>query len=126
MKRRHAWLFSLILLGALPTGCSVGQVSAPSAPSGPYQVVNVTASDWKWVLSSKHLRYGEPVKFVVKSIQGTHGFSIVGTNVSNAVTVGGKPQVVYCNPPAKGTYTIACNVYCGAGHSSMVTSFMVS
>ncbi len=126
MLRRKAWLLSLILLGFLPTGCSVGQVSAPKIPPGPYQVVKVTASDWKWTLSSKHLKYGETVKFLVKSIQGVHGFSIVGTNISSAVTAGDSQKVIYWVPQAKGVYTIACNVYCGAGHSSMVTSFSVS
>lgn len=94
-------------------------------PPGPYQVVHVTASDWKWTLSQQRLKYGKTVEFLVKSIQGVHGFAIIGSNVSTPVTAGEPARVVYWNPPAKGVYTIACNVYCGAGHRSMVTTFAV-
>lgn len=44
----------------------------------------------------------EEVKFVVKSIEAVHGFSIQGTNISTAVTQGDKPAVIYWKP-AKGT-----------------------
>lgn len=126
MKSRWFLLLGSGLAGLLLTGCSVGQIGTPAAPKGPYQVVDVVASNWKWTLSDRHLKYGEPIKFLVKSVQGVHGFSIMGTNVSNAVSAGQPPETVIWNPPAKGVYTIACNIYCGAGHDQMVTTFTVS
>lgn len=91
-----------------------------------YQVVKVVANDWNWALNKDHLKYGKPVKFIISSSQGIHGFSIMETNISVPVSAGSQPQDIVWKPNAKGTYTIACNVYCGVGHSSMLSTFTVS
>lgn len=107
------------------TGCSLGQVAASPPPKGPYQIVHVTAQNWHWTLSTTHLKMGETVEFVVRSVEGIHGFSVMGTNISTAVSQGDAPSVIYWTPPARGVYTLACNVYCGAGHDTMQTLFSV-
>ena len=126
MGRRTAGFAVLCALSALATGCSAGQIANSVPPAGPYQVVSATARNWSWTLSARHLKAGEEVKFIVRSLEAVHGFSIVGTNVSTAVTQGDRPAVVYWKPPAPGVYTLACNVYCGAGHDAMHTEFTVS
>ncbi len=119
-----SWAVALALTSVV-SGCSFGQISATPAPSGPFQVVHVKALDFRWIISPNHLKSGETVKFVVDSVQGVHGFSIVGTNISNSVSQGSAPSIVYWKTPIKGTYTVACNVYCGAGHPTMVTTLKV-
>lgn len=123
-KRTIGWAAVACTL-TLITGCSLGQVTATAPPKGPYQVVQVTAHDFAWKLSTTHLKMGETVKFIVQSDQDVHGFSVMGTNISNSVAAGDPPTVVYWTPPAAGTYTVACNVYCGVGHNGMVTEFTV-
>lgn len=124
VERTVGWL-GLAILSLTLAGCSLGEVSQTAPPKGPYQVVQVTAQNWHWTLSQTHLKMGEPVKFVVRSLQDVHGFSIMSTNIATAVSQGDAPSVLYWIPPAKGQYTLACNVYCGAGHDSMVTVFSV-
>ncbi len=91
-----------------------------------YQVIKVNANDWSWTLNKDHLKYGKPIEFIVNSTEGTHGFSIMGTDISAPVSAGSQPQDIVWEPSAKGTYTIACNIYCGAGHRSMIKTFTVS
>jgi len=124
-KQTVGWSATLSLALAL-TGCAFGQVSQSAPPKGPYQVVQVTAQNWRWTMSSTHLQAGKTVKFVVRSLQDVHGFSIMGTNISTAVTQGDAPAIIYWTSPVKGSYTLACNVFCGAGHSSMTTVFAVT
>lgn len=128
MRRRslHAASWALFAFGLLLTGCSLGQVPAAAPIKGPYQVVNVTARNFSWHLSKTNLSLDENVKFVVTSLEGVHGFSIKGTNVSSPVAQGAAPAVVYWHPPQKGTYIVQCNVYCGTGHDAMQTTFTVS
>lgn len=123
-KRIIGWLGTSVVV-ALLSGCSLGQVNSSAPPPGPYQVVRVTAQNWSWTMSSTRLKAGEEVKFVVRSIEAVHGFSVMGTNISTAVTQGDPPAVIYWKP-VKGIYTLACNVYCGAGHDTMHTTFSVS
>lgn len=111
-------------LASVLSGCSLGQVGSTALPPGPYQVVRVTARNWDWTMSATHLKAGEEVKFVVRSLEAVHGFSIMGTHISTAVTQGDPPSVIYWKP-VKGVYTLACNVYCGAGHDTMHTVFTV-
>ncbi|MCY0874859.1 MAG: hypothetical protein OWT28_01030 [Firmicutes bacterium] len=124
-ERTFGWVSALTVTGLL-SGCASDQVAQSAPPKGPYQLVQVTAQDWHWTMSNLHLKMGEAVKFEVRSKDGIHGFSIAGTNVSEAVGAAQTPQVIYWTPPAKGTYTLACNVYCGAGHDKMQTNFTVS
>lgn len=116
------------MMGGYFSGAAASEQSSASQATvkGPYQVVKVVASDWKWSLSKKHLKFGEPIKFVVSSTEGTHGFSISHTNISKVISVGEKTQTVVWKPRAKGTYQIVCDVYCGPGHDSMVSTFTVS
>jgi cytochrome c oxidase subunit 2 len=131
------------MMGNGMMGGGIGDSTSSSIPSGTepnqsasgtsrvtkgvaYQLVKVQANDWSWTLSKNHLSFSKPIEFVVTSTEGTHGFSIMGTNISVPVTAGRKPQTIVWRPSAKGTYTIACNIYCGAGHSSMINSLVIS
>jgi cytochrome c oxidase subunit II len=116
------------LLATLPlfmVGCGSNTPSNTGATSGPHQVVNVTAQDFKWTLDKTQLKSGEPIDFKITVKEGAHGFSIDGTNVSKSVMQGQSYDVDW-TPPKPGTYTVRCDQVCGSGHANMFTTFTVS
>ncbi|GGI98740.1 hypothetical protein GCM10010885_05260 [Alicyclobacillus cellulosilyticus] len=127
MPRGGTWL-ALAGAAVLSAGCGAqggGGTPADQVPKDA-QVVHVTATDWKWQLDRTSVQAGRPVDFVVQSKEGTHGFSIVGTNISQAVTAGDAPVHVVWTPEHPGRYVIRCDIFCGAGHDDMFTSITVT
>jgi len=104
---------------------SAGSGSAANTTQQQAQIVHVVASNWKWTLDKTAFVANEPIQFDVSSTQGTHGFSIDGTAISKPVSPGQSIKVTW-TPPKPGTYTIRCNIYCGAGHAKMFTTFTVT
>lgn len=107
------------------TACGNHAVGATTTIPANAQKVNVVASNFQWTLNKTTFAAGKPIEFVLSSTVNTHGFSIVGTNVSQTVNEGDKSLDVVWTPPKAGTYTIRCNVYCGSGHPNMFTTFVV-
>lgn len=99
--------------------------SQPTTVPGNAVKVHVTATDYKWTLDKKDFQVGVPIDFIVKSGEGTHGFSIVQENVAQSVASGQKPVNIVWTPKKAGTYVIKCNVYCGSGHDNMWTKIQV-
>jgi cytochrome c oxidase subunit II len=121
MKR----VISLLLPVLLLTGCGTGGNGTKTQVPANAVKVHVTASDFKWTLDKTTFQAGVPIDFVVSSKEGTHGFSIAGTNISQTVSQGDAPVDVTWTPDKPGTYTIMCNYYCGSGHPDMYTSITV-
>lgn len=78
-----------------------------------------------------HIRVGETVKFVARSIDVNHGFSILSSSDSMAPpliqmqVVPGFDNVVYYTFQKPGQYTIRCLEYCGWNHPFMTSSITV-
>lgn len=108
----------------LLAGCGQ-QASQPASVPANAVKVHVTASDFKWTLDRTTFQTGKPIDFIVKTSNGTHGFSIVQQKVSQTIAPGEKPVNVVWTPPAAGTYVIACDVFCGSGHQNMWTKIHV-
>ena len=62
---------------------------------------------------------GEPVRLVVRSREGTHGFSIPKLKVDVLVPKTGDAVTVEFTAPPAGRYEIACSEFCGSGHGQM-------
>jgi cytochrome c oxidase subunit II len=92
--------------------------------SGPVEV-NVEASNFKWDLDKTEFAVGQPIHFNVTSKQGTHGFSIVNTDVKIAQFGEGDKKDVTWTPDKAGEYTIKCVFMCGSGHSTMTVKINV-
>lgn len=95
-----------------------------TAPAGNEQVVKVTASNFKWDLGTTEVKVGQPVKFVVDSKEGVHGFAIQNTKINKTVAPGAAQEITW-TPDKPGTYEIYCSVMCGSGHSNMKTTITV-
>lgn len=97
--------------------------SSSNASSG--EEVSVVASNWKWDLSKTTFKVGEPVIFSIEGKEGSHGFSIDGTNINEQIATGETKKVTW-TPEKAGEYTIECSVYCGTNHDDMVQKITVN
>jgi cytochrome c oxidase subunit 2 len=87
-------------------------------------VVSVVAAMFSFTPDPIEIPAGKPVTFRVTSKDVIHGFEVVGTNANTMAVPGYVSQftVTFDKP---GTYTIACNEYCGIAHHMMVGTLTV-
>ncbi|HUL74354.1 MAG TPA: cytochrome c oxidase subunit II [Vicinamibacterales bacterium] len=87
-------------------------------------VVSIVAAMFSFTPDPIEIPAGRPVTFRVTSRDVIHGFEVVGTNANTMVVPGYVSQftVTFDKP---GTYTIACNEYCGIAHHMMVGTLTV-
>lgn len=97
---------------------------AKPAASGPVEV-KVEASNFTWNLDKTEFTVGQPIHFNVTSKQGTHGFSILNTDVKIAQIGESDKKDVTWTPDKAGEYTIKCVFMCGSGHSTMTAKITV-
>jgi cytochrome c oxidase subunit 2 len=116
--------------------------------------VMITAGQWFWMLedgrtgtkvtaehtSQDHdtpsgqlqVKAGETVKFVARSQDVNHGFSVLSSSNSmdspmmQMQVVPGHDNVFYFTFDKAGTYTIRCLEYCGWGHPFMVSQITIT
>jgi cytochrome c oxidase subunit 2 len=62
---------------------------------------------------------GEPVRLVIRSDDGVHGFAIPDLNIDVQIPRGGAPVTVEFTAPRAGRYEVACSEFCGSGHGQM-------
>jgi cytochrome c oxidase subunit 2 len=77
------------------------------------------------------IKAGETVKFVARSVDVNHGFSILSSSKSmdsplmQKQVVPGYNNVFYYTVDKPGTYTIRCLEYCGWNHPYMVSQITI-
>ena len=80
---------------------------------------------------SLHIKAGETVEFVARSLDVNHGFSILASNKSmdapllQMQVIPGFDNVFYYTFEKPGTYTIRCLEYCGWDHPFMTSQLTV-
>ncbi|MBI2085684.1 MAG: cupredoxin domain-containing protein [Candidatus Aenigmarchaeota archaeon] len=85
---------------------------------------SITASQWKFEPNTITVKQGDTVKLTLTSIDVTHGVSIPTFGVNKQIDPG-KTATVQFVADKKGTFTFACSVFCGAGHSGMTGKLIV-
>jgi cytochrome c oxidase subunit II len=123
-------------------------VASQEAVENPDEVhtINVTAGQWFWKLedgdrsvnnSGSHspipvnIKAGETVKFVARSLDVNHGFSILSSSNSmdsplmQMQVVPGYDNIFYFTFDKPGVYTIRCLEYCGWNHPYMVSQITI-
>ena len=98
---------------------AVLMVRGTAAADRPIHEIQITASRYVFEPATIHVNAGEPVRVVLRSTDGVHGFSIPMLKIDVAVPKGGDPVAVEFTAPAAGRYEIACSEFCGSGHSHM-------
>ena len=108
-------LFAATLAGVAVVGAGV--LARPQA--GP-RVIHVSAERFSFTPSEIRIQAGEEVELRIQSEDTSHGFRLIGTNVSAVVPKRGKGEVsVRVRQDQPGRMTFECTRVCGAGHNFM-------
>jgi cytochrome c oxidase subunit II len=94
-------------------------VQTTAAVERPVHEVQIVASRYILEPSTIQVTAGESVRLVVRSKDGTHGFSIPHLKIDVRVLKTGDPVTVEFTAPPAGRFEIACSEFCGIGHSRM-------
>jgi cytochrome c oxidase subunit 2 len=91
------------------------------------RVVDVAAERFSFNPSEVRTTVGTTLRIRLTSDDTTHGFRIVGTNVNIVIPKRNRGTVVATFRPEKaGRYTFECSRLCGAGHSFMRGTIVVT
>jgi cytochrome c oxidase subunit 2 len=91
----------------------------PAAADRPVHEIQITASRYAFDPVTIQVSAGEPVRIVIRSKDGVHGFSIPKLKIDVQAPKSGDPVTVEFTAPAAGRYEIACSEFCGNGHGQM-------
>ena len=94
-------------------------VRGTAAADRPIHEIQISASRYTFDPATIQVNAGEPVRIVIRSTDGVHGFSIPKLNIDVQVPKGGDPVAAEFTAPAAGRYEIACSEFCGNGHGQM-------
>lgn len=108
----------VLLVSALLT---IVATSAPgsAAPRADPRVIDIIARRFEFEPSVVTVTVGEPVRLMVRSGDGLHGFEIKKFKVSKDIPRGGEAVVIDFTPNAVGEFPIMCSEYCGDHHEDM-------
>ncbi len=87
----------------------------------------ISASQWYFGPGSIKVNPGETIRFIVTSVDITHGFAINEMDVNLPLAPSGEiaHEVVVPADIPEGTYTMYCSIFCGIGHPYMKGSIIV-
>ena len=132
-------LAALLLVTVLVSGCATISSSVSDATtttvngvttttatlsSSSVKEFTMTAKQFEFAPSMITVKEGDTVKLHITSSDVTHGFSLPAFGV-NAQLPAGETNDVQFVADKKGTYTFACSVICGSGHSGMKGTLVV-
>jgi len=119
---------SFVCALALAAGAAAVLAAADAAPAaGPARTIEVTAGEYKFEPAVINVTEGEHVVLKARVTDGKkHGFSIKELGLKEALPKTGEVVSIEFTAPAPGTYTVACSVYCGNGHSRMKGQLVVA
>jgi cytochrome c oxidase subunit II len=92
--------------------------SGAQAPQ-PSHEVNVVAKNYSFEPATIQVVAGEPVRLLIRSADGIHGFSIPKLRIDLRIPKGGDLMVAEFVAPSAGRYEVACSEFCGSGHRQM-------
>jgi len=105
--------------GAATALAAVLLVTDAAAADRSVHEIQVTASRYAFDPVTIQVNAGEPVRIVIRSKDGVHGFSIPKLKIDVTAPKGGDPVTVEFTAPTAGRYEIACSEFCGSGHGQM-------
>ena len=96
----------------------VTSASGSARPADP-RVIDVIARRFEFEPSVVTVTVGEPVRLMVRSGDGLHGFEIKKFKVNKDIPRGGEAVIINFTPNAVGEFPIMCSEYCGDHHEDM-------
>lgn len=115
MNRR---LFTALLIGSAAGGAA----RLLAAESG--REVSVAASKFEFTPDKVTGKLGEPLTFVLTSLDRIHGFKMPDFGIRTDI-IPDKETRVTITPAKAGTFTFFCDVFCGDGHEEMAGTLVV-
>lgn len=118
---------TLLVLGMFYYGWA-GYLTLRNVPEDALEVT-ATARMWSWSFSypggktsnKMYVPVGKPVRVDLISADVVHGFYLPAFRVKRDVVPGMKNHVWFVADKV-GSYDLFCSVYCGTGHSAMITT----
>lgn len=98
--------------------------SPPPAAEPEVKSFTLTAKQWSWEPSTITVKKGDTVKLTITSIDVPHGFSLPDYGINQTVEAG-QTTTVQFTADKTGTFTFACSIFCGEGHSDMKGTLIV-
>ncbi|NUU79971.1 cytochrome C oxidase subunit II [Paenibacillus xylanilyticus] len=127
MKKTMAWLAACMLILVL-AACGGGKQSAGSGSSGDTDAgvtaseeLVIKASNYEFDQPEYHLKKGVPVNIVYENVNGNHGILVPELNLR----LDTKNSSKVITPDKVGEFEMSCSVFCGSGHSSMISKIIV-
>ena len=90
----------------------------------PVKEFSMIAKKWQFDPSTINVKQGDKVRLKIKSIDVTHGFSLLDFNVNENLEPGKEITVEFV-ADKKGEFSFFCSVFCGEGHSGMKGKLIV-
>jgi cytochrome c oxidase subunit II len=90
-----------------------------AAADQPVHEMQIVASRYTFEPATIQVMAGEFVRVVVRSKDGTHGFTIPKLKIDLQIPDSGDAVTAEFTAPAAGEYEIACSEFCGRGHGQM-------
>ena len=116
---KWAPVFRRVLLASALLSIIATSAPGSAAPRADPRVIDVIARRFEFEPSVVTVTVGEPVRLMVRSGDGLHGFEIKKFKVSKDIPRGGEAVVINFTPNAVGEFPIMCNEYCGDHHEDM-------
>jgi cytochrome c oxidase subunit II len=88
------------------------------------KTIEVVAQKSFYTPAEIHLKKGEPVRFVIRSADVTHGFAIDAFDIAREIPAG-PPVTIEFTPDKTGSFTYYCVVRCGSKHRQMQGTLIV-
>lgn len=112
---------ALLLLCAVAVVAATARPgSAPQAPAGPEQTIDILAERFSFSPSEVKTTVGTKLTIRLTSDDTSHGFRIIGSGVNVEIPKRSRGVMTVSFTPEKaGKYTFECSKMCGAGHGFM-------
>ena len=101
--------------------------SANGQPAAAPRAIDIVASGYEFAPAVVQVAAGERIVLRARASDGkAHGIAIKELKVKAALPKTGEVVPIEFTADKAGTYTIACSVYCGSGHSRMKARLVVA
>jgi cytochrome c oxidase subunit 2 len=114
VKRR---VFTALLIGSAAGGAACLAAESPNE-------VSVAASKFEFTPDTVKAKVGQPLTFVLTSLDRIHGFKMPDFGV-RADIIPDRETRLTITPQKAGSFVFFCDIFCGDGHEEMAGTLVV-
>lgn len=125
MKKTIVLLLSAMLLFVLAACGQDSESDSASGISDPDVAVSeeiiIKATNYEFDQPEYRVKKGVPVRIVYENVEGNHGIIVPGLGLQ----LDTKQSSAVITPEETGEFEVACSIFCGKGHPTMVSKIIV-